>query len=98
MRANTLYHRDVEYVVKNGEVIIVDEHTGRLMDGRRWSDGLHQAVEAGIAGFWERYTGLDGDVIGMTGFGESAPADQLFKLFGFTEENIIHKVKNLIEQ
>ena len=46
LRANTLYHRDVEYVVKNGEVIIVDEHTGRLMDGRRWSDGLHQAVEA----------------------------------------------------
>src|SRR3990167_7999272 len=46
LRANTLYHRDVEYVVKDGEVIIVDEHTGRLMDGRRWSDGLHQAVEA----------------------------------------------------
>ena len=46
LRANTLYHRDVEYVVKNDEVIIVDEHTGRLMDGRRWSDGLHQAVEA----------------------------------------------------
>ncbi len=46
LRANTLYHRDVEYVVKNGEVIIVDEHTGRLMEGRRWSDGLHQAVEA----------------------------------------------------
>lgn len=46
LRANTLYHRDVEYVVKNDEVVIVDEHTGRLMDGRRWSDGLHQAVEA----------------------------------------------------
>lgn len=46
LRANTLYHRDVEYVVKDGEVVIVDEHTGRLMDGRRWSDGLHQAVEA----------------------------------------------------
>lgn len=46
LRANTLYHRDVHYVVKNGEVIIVDEHTGRLMDGRRWSEGLHQAVEA----------------------------------------------------
>ncbi len=46
LRANTLYHRDVEYVVKDGEVIIVDEHTGRLMEGRRWSDGLHQAVEA----------------------------------------------------
>ena len=46
LRANTLYHRDVEYVVKDDEVIIVDEHTGRLMDGRRWSDGLHQAMEA----------------------------------------------------
>ncbi|MCX7125916.1 MAG: preprotein translocase subunit SecA, partial [Gammaproteobacteria bacterium] len=46
LRANALYHRDVEYVVKNGEVVIVDEHTGRLMDGRRWSDGLHQAMEA----------------------------------------------------
>src|SRR6202040_1663729 len=41
-----LYHRDQQYVVQNGEVIIVDEFTGRLMSGRRWSDGLHQAVEA----------------------------------------------------
>src|ERR1700694_650780 len=46
LRAHSLYHRDVEYVVKNGEVIIVDEFTGREMPGRRWSDGLHQAVEA----------------------------------------------------
>ena len=46
LRAYTLYHRDVDYVVKDGEVMIVDEHTGRLMDGRRWSDGLHQAMEA----------------------------------------------------
>ncbi|MDM7273463.1 preprotein translocase subunit SecA [Sulfurihydrogenibium azorense] len=46
LRANTLYHRDVDYVVKDGEVIIVDEFTGRLMPGRRWSDGLHQAIEA----------------------------------------------------
>ena len=46
LRAHTLYKRDVEYVVKNGEVIIVDEFTGREMPGRRWSDGLHQAVEA----------------------------------------------------
>src|SRR6202790_3900121 len=46
LRAHTLYRRDVEYVVKDGEVIIVDEFTGRLMPGRRWSDGLHQAVEA----------------------------------------------------
>ncbi|HLG21138.1 MAG TPA: DEAD/DEAH box helicase, partial [Bdellovibrionota bacterium] len=46
LRAHSLYKRDVEYVVKDGEVIIVDEFTGRLMPGRRWSDGLHQAVEA----------------------------------------------------
>jgi preprotein translocase subunit SecA len=46
IKAHHLYKRDVEYVVKDGEVIIVDEFTGRLMPGRRWSDGLHQAVEA----------------------------------------------------
>jgi preprotein translocase subunit SecA len=46
VRARSLYRADVEYVVKDGEVIIVDEFTGRLMPGRRWSDGLHQAVEA----------------------------------------------------
>ena len=46
LRAHGLFHRDVEYMVKDGEVVIVDEFTGRLMPGRRWSDGLHQAVEA----------------------------------------------------
>jgi preprotein translocase subunit SecA len=46
LRANHLYHRDQHYVVQDGEVVIVDEFTGRLMTGRRWSDGLHQAVEA----------------------------------------------------
>jgi preprotein translocase subunit SecA len=46
LRANHIYHRDQHYVVQDGEVIIVDEFTGRLMSGRRWSDGLHQAVEA----------------------------------------------------
>jgi preprotein translocase subunit SecA len=46
LKAHTLFKRDVEYVVKDGEVVIVDEFTGRLMPGRRWSDGLHQAVEA----------------------------------------------------
>ncbi|MEM7403225.1 MAG: preprotein translocase subunit SecA [Myxococcota bacterium] len=46
LRAHCLFKRDVDYVVESGEVIIVDEHTGRLMPGRRWSDGLHQAVEA----------------------------------------------------
>ena len=46
LRAHHLYEKDVDYVIKDGEVIIVDEFTGRLMPGRRWSDGLHQAVEA----------------------------------------------------
>jgi len=46
LRAHYLYHRDQQYVVQDGEVVIVDEFTGRLMTGRRWSDGLHQAVEA----------------------------------------------------
>jgi preprotein translocase subunit SecA len=46
LRAHALYKRDVEYIVRGGEVIIVDEFTGRTMQGRRWSDGLHQAVEA----------------------------------------------------
>ncbi|KUK79771.1 MAG: Protein translocase subunit SecA [Microgenomates bacterium 39_7] len=46
LKAKTLYHRDTEYIVREGEVVIVDEHTGRLMYGRRYSDGLHQAIEA----------------------------------------------------
>ncbi|QMU55677.1 MAG: preprotein translocase subunit SecA [Candidatus Mycalebacterium zealandia] len=46
LRARHLYHRDVDYMVRDGKVVIVDEFTGRLMEGRRWSDGLHQAVEA----------------------------------------------------
>ena len=46
LRAHTLFHRDQHYVVQNGEIVIVDEFTGRLMPGRRWSEGLHQAVEA----------------------------------------------------
>src|SRR5947209_1148962 len=46
LRAHVIFHRDVDYMLKDGEVVIVDEFTGRLMPGRRWSDGLHQAVEA----------------------------------------------------
>ena len=46
LRAHVMFHRDVEYIVKDGEIVIVDEFTGRTMPGRRWSDGLHQAVEA----------------------------------------------------
>lgn len=46
LRAHHLYQKDVDYIVKDGEVVIIDEHTGRTMPGRRWSDGLHQAIEA----------------------------------------------------
>jgi preprotein translocase subunit SecA len=46
LRANLMYHRDVDYIVQNNQVVIVDEHTGRTMPGRRWSEGLHQAMEA----------------------------------------------------
>ena len=46
LRANAMFKRDIDYIVKDGKVIIIDEFTGRMMDGRRWSDGLHQAVEA----------------------------------------------------
>ena len=46
LRAHTLFHKDQHYVIQDGEIVIVDEFTGRLMSGRRWSDGLHQAVEA----------------------------------------------------
>ncbi|MDP2514248.1 transketolase [Photobacterium damselae subsp. piscicida] len=54
------------------------------------------AVEAGIADFWYKYVGFDGRIIGMTSFGESAPADQLFKLFGFTVENVVETAKELL--
>ena len=46
LRAHTLFQRDVHYIVRNNEIVIVDEHTGRTMQGRRWSEGLHQAIEA----------------------------------------------------
>ncbi len=46
LRAHALFTLDVDYIVKDGQIVIVDEHTGRTMEGRRWSDGLHQAVEA----------------------------------------------------
>jgi preprotein translocase subunit SecA len=79
LRANHLYHRDQHYVVQGGEVIIVDEFTGRLMTGRRWSDGLHQAVEAKegvqiqsenqtLASItFQNYFRLYGKLAGMTG-------------------------------
>ncbi len=79
LRANRLYHRDQHYVVQNGEIVIVDEFTGRLMTGRRWSEGLHQAVEAkeGVAIqpenqtmasiTFQNYFRLYGKLAGMTG-------------------------------
>jgi len=79
LRAHALFHRDQHYVVQNGEVVIVDEFTGRLMTGRRWSDGLHQAVEAkeGVAIqrenqtlasiTFQNYFRMYGKLAGMTG-------------------------------
>ena len=54
------------------------------------------AIEAGIADFWYKYVGFDGRVVGMNSFGESAPADQLFKLFGFTVDNVVTKAKEIL--
>src|SRR3989454_3469645 len=87
LRAHTLYKRDVDYVVKDGEVIIVDEFTSRQMPGRRWSDGLHQAVEAKEAVKIERenqtlatitfqnYFRMYKKLAGMTGTAETEAAD-----------------------
>ena len=92
LKAQALYHRDKEYVVKDNEVIIVDEFTGRLMPGRRWSDGLHQAVEAKegvkiqretrtfatitIQNYFRMYKKL----AGMTGTA-ATEAEELFKVY-----------------
>ncbi len=94
LRAHTLYKRDVAYVVKDGQVIIVDEFTGRLMPGRRWSDGLHQAVEAKEGVKIERenqtlatitlqnYFRMYEKLAGMTGTAdtEAAEFDKIYKL------------------
>lgn len=92
LKAHAMYHRDKEYVVKDGEVVIVDEFTGRLMPGRRWSDGLHQAVEAKenvkiqretrtfatitIQNYFRMYEKL----AGMTGTA-ATEAEELFKVY-----------------
>jgi preprotein translocase subunit SecA len=94
IKAHHLYRRDVQYVVKDGEVIIVDEFTGRLMPGRRWSDGLHQAVEAreGVnirredqtlaTITFQNYFRLYKKLAGMTGTAETEAAefDKIYKL------------------
>ena len=94
LRAHTLYEKDVDYVVKDGEVVVVDEFTGRQMPGRRWSDGLHQAVEAKEAVKIERenqtlatitfqnYFRMYKKLSGMTGTAdtEAAEFDKIYKL------------------
>src|SRR5262245_35415623 len=94
LRAHTLFQKDVDYVVNDGQVVIVDEFTGRLMPGRRWSDGLHQAVEAKEKVKIERenqtlatitfqnYFRMYGKLSGMTGTAETEAAefDKIYKL------------------
>ncbi|TME88168.1 MAG: preprotein translocase subunit SecA [Chloroflexi bacterium] len=92
LKAHAMYHRDKEYVVKDGEVVIVDEFTGRLMPGRRWSDGLHQAVEAKEAVKIQRetrtfatitiqnYFRMYEKLAGMTGTA-ATEAEELFKVY-----------------
>ncbi|HEY6446647.1 MAG TPA: preprotein translocase subunit SecA [Acidobacteriaceae bacterium] len=94
IKAHSLYKRDVQYVVKDGEVIIVDEFTGRLMPGRRWSDGLHQAVEAkeGVnirredqtlaTSTFQNYFRLYKKLAGMTGTAETEASEfgEIYKL------------------
>jgi preprotein translocase subunit SecA len=94
VKAHALYRKDVEYVIKDGEVIIVDEFTGRMMPGRRWSDGLHQAIEAKEGVKIERenqtlatitfqnYFRMYKKLAGMTGTAETEAAefDKIYKL------------------
>ncbi|OGP65390.1 MAG: preprotein translocase subunit SecA [Deltaproteobacteria bacterium RBG_13_53_10] len=87
LKAHTLFKRDVDYVVKDGQVVIVDEFTGRLMPGRRWSDGLHQAVEAKenvrienenqtLATItFQNYFRMYGKLAGMTGTADTEAAE-----------------------
>jgi preprotein translocase subunit SecA len=92
LRAHVLYHRDKDYLVKDGQVIIIDEFTGRLMPGRRWSDGLHQAIEAKEGVRIERenqtlatisfqnYFRLYTKLAGMTGTAETE-AQEFYKIY-----------------
>jgi preprotein translocase subunit SecA len=106
IKAHALYRKDVEYVIKDGEVIIVDEFTGRMMPGRRWSDGLHQAIEAKENVKIERenqtlatitfqnYFRMFKKLAGMTGTAETEAAefDKIYKL----EVVVIPTNKNLL--
>jgi preprotein translocase subunit SecA len=101
-----LYHRDVEYVVKDGEVIIVDEFTGRLMPGRRWSDGLHQAVEAkeGVkianenqtlaSVTFQNYFRMYNKLAGMTGTADTE-ASEFAKIYNL-EVNVVPTNRSMI--
>ncbi len=92
LKAHMLFKRDRDYVVRNGKVVIVDEHTGRLMTGRRWSDGLHQAVEAKerleiepesqtyATITFQNYFRLYSKLAGMTGTAETE-AEELLKIY-----------------
>ncbi|MCX6741417.1 MAG: preprotein translocase subunit SecA [Candidatus Parcubacteria bacterium] len=108
LRAETLYQRDKEYVVKDGEIIIVDEFTGRLMNGRRYSEGLHQAIEAkeGVAVKEEsrtlatvtlqNYFRLYKKIAGMTGTA-ATEGEEFHKIYNL-EVNVIPTNKPLIRQ
>ncbi len=101
LRAGHLYHKDQHYVVQDGEIIIVDEFTGRLMSGRRWSDGLHQAVEAkeGVAIqaenqtlasiTFQNYFRLYGKLAGMTGTADTE-AYEFQEIYGLETVVIPH--------
>ncbi|MCM1511801.1 MAG: preprotein translocase subunit SecA [Oxalobacter formigenes] len=105
LRANVLYHRDQHYVVQDGEVIIVDEFTGRLMTGRRWSDGLHQAVEAKegvniqnenqtLASItFQNYFRMYGKLAGMTGTADTE-AYEFQEIYGLETVVIPHNRPN----
>ncbi|MRX27413.1 preprotein translocase subunit SecA [Kangiella sp. HZ709] len=93
LRAHTLFKKDVDYIVNDGEVVIIDEHTGRTMEGRRWSEGLHQAVEAKekvniqnenqtLASItFQNYFRLYGKLSGMTGTADTE-APELLSIYG----------------
>ncbi|MGE5466237.1 MAG: preprotein translocase subunit SecA [Ignavibacteria bacterium] len=108
LRAHNLFHRDQQYVVQNGEVVIVDEFTGRLMSGRRWSDGLHQAVEAKegvqiqsenqtLASItFQNYFRMYGKLAGMTGTADTE-AYEFHQIYGL-ETVVIPTNKPMIRQ
>lgn len=95
VRAKALYKRDKEYVVRNGEIVIVDEFTGRLQPGRRWSDGLHQAIEAKervplqkesrtfASITFQNYFRLYEKLAGMTGTAATS-SEEFYKVYGLT--------------